>query len=227
MTTIYGSIKVAAKSERISNSDCRYDNLGHVEITLKGRKYFKYLEVVYQKKTFYGIVPYGVTIDDLFFDGIMTCNTRLFSVCIGYGTKKEQVAECDQIDITQDSKVIKRMKASYYDEILFELDETYKGIGTDHVDTILEALRYKKILKDNNILQLVSKIDELQTQNNKLSDDNKALLLTNERNNNLSSDLADTITNLEEQVRDLFRERNAFKKDIKEAVQAAIDNIHH
>lgn len=213
MTTNYGSIKVGSRSGRISNGDCRYDIVGYVEITLKGRKYFKYLEVVYQKKTFYGFVPRETTIDDLFLDGMSKFDGRLVGVYIRYGDQESQVVECRSESILTDPEVIRNAKASYYDEILFELDGTWEGVGGEHVNEILAALQDKKTLESNNILELASTLHYVQLQNVKLTDENKQLSLLHERNNYLSSNLANTVTKLEQQVRELVIEPDALKKE--------------
>ena len=225
MSTIYGSIKLYTQSKRIFNCDCQYDIVDHVQIILKGRKYFKYLKVVYRQKTFYGVVPNKTTIADLFFSGIMTDNLTLSGVYIGYGTEANQVVECDSQSLHNNAKIIKTRKAAYYDEILFELDNAYIGVGTKHVDTVLKVLQANKILQITNVLQLVSKNDELQIQNDRLTKENTELSTIIDRNNNFSSDLADTVTNLEEHVRKLLSARDTFKQDIKTALQNMINTL--
>lgn len=223
MTHNYGTITVDARSERISNGDCRYDIVGHATISLKGRNYFKYLEVVYQNRTFFGLVPKNVVIDDLFFDGIMTINTRLYGVCISYG--ENLVAECCLKSIFDDPKIIQKAKAAYYNEILSELGVDVIDNGIEHVDTVLESLRHQKILQDNNILGMLRTIDELQLKNAKLVERNQQLSKEVTEQNQTIMRHSEDNKKLQEQVDKLTEERTTFKEQLTDSIIALIGKL--
>lgn len=221
MTTIYGIVTLTDEAKKRREDSCDHERVQKLQVTLKGRKFFKYLEVVYEGKTFYGYVPCDSTIESVKFQARRTINHRLYTVYMSCGNKD---VECKSEPLT-DTRHQERAKKAYYDEILMEMGLTTEGFDTKHVDKVLEAVRYVKILEGNDVLRLVRKIDELQTTNNLLDKDKQQLLVENAQLKQQIGVLDDCAKSLQERVDELVKERKSFKKLLKNAVKEAVDTL--
>ena len=215
MTTIYSTVTLTDEDK--GKKEYNYECIQEIQVVLKGRKYFKYLEVVYGGKTFYGYVPWNATIDDVKFCSRRTVNHRLHSIYMTCGDKKVECKSKRELENYRECA-----KAGYYDEILAEMGVDRKGSGTEHVDKVLEAVRSVKILQDNDLLQLVHKIDELQTANNSLDKDNQRLL---KENTELSTLHKENIERLQTEISKLTDERETFREHTKHALITTLGNL--
>ena len=227
MAKIYGTITLD-DSEKLKIPDDGYghsyqnDPIQKLEVTLKGRKYFKYIEVSYENKMFYGYVHWDVNIDDLKFSHRGTVNFRLISVYIQYGPKESDRVQCyDDTNIYKEYEEL--VKCSFFNELLGELGVGFAGSGEEHVDTILEAIRSVKILKGNDILSLVKNIDTLQTENARLIKEYQAVLDDWQKTNRRLDEQTSINTQLQEQVDTFTKERDDYKKEMKTRILNAID----
>jgi hypothetical protein len=230
MTAIYGTVTLG-DSKKFEVEDDRgnliyyRDKTQPVKITLKGRKFYKYIEVAYEDELYYGQVPPDVTVGDFKFECRATANFRLYGVEIRYGDGENDVVYCkpDKKSLDKDRLFA---KTAYYHEITEELGvKCESDHGAEHVDKILESIRGMRIIQGTDIATLIAKIDTLQRENAKLKED---LIVTSDwlkkSKRLLEAEMAENKT-LREDVNNLREEQKDYKKVIKTRLLKAINGL--
>ena len=232
-TTIDDSAKYNLPPSSYDGRSYRGDPLLNLQITLQGRRFFKYITVLYERQTFYGLVGENTKIDDLRFGHRLTVNFRLLGVNIVYGNDRDQNVDCYSKVSSQWEQI---SEAAYYREIVASLghtatpEEKESAIADPNVvDTILEAIRFKKILDAgsgaDSVLGLVKRINALTIEHGALKEE-KTTLQTKQKD--MESEIEDLKRRLEALAEKYKKSETLYlnyRKEIKGRLLNVVDKL--